>query len=204
MTAFNPFERTQPVPLADPATAEPGEQVAKPAQVYQPVVNPSQENQPLDNRSNINPFMAATQRGQTIEQPVHQIATPAKRDSAAPVAQVAPPVPGTTGGMQAFTHKMVFDLARIQQTDTIRFGHYTRDGELFVYVDTLDRDMEDSVAKHLAYAYRFIVNMPTAGIENMGGPYLVTDNEDPPSLFPPIAGIPAVTARCLFRLNMGI
>lgn len=75
------------------------------------------------------------------------------------------------------------NLAIVPPQKDVKIGHYVRNGDVFVFIDSLDLNfIWGSDAKKLAYNYRFIINMPNAGIAPYGGPHIITSEEDPAPL----------------------
>jgi hypothetical protein len=75
------------------------------------------------------------------------------------------------------------NLATVPPQKDVKIGHYVRNGEVFVFIDSLDVNfIWSSSAKNVAYNYRFIINMPNAGIMPYGGPHAITTQEDPAPL----------------------
>ena len=72
----------------------------------------------------------------------------------------------------------------LQKDNNRRAGHYVKDGELFVFVDcTSPKDAFSSTVKQTAYAERYALNSPQAGIEHYGSPSVLEPKSKPPCLY---------------------
>ena len=91
-------------------------------------------------------------------------------------------------------------LVQLGKDDSMKVGAYTENGDIFVYVDSLDLNkLHSYAAKELAYAFRYSLGMANAGISTFSAPMRVdaTDTEVPPAIVDP----KKPTYRAVFQLT---
>lgn len=92
------------------------------------------------------------------------------------------------------------ELAEIVGSNDFSIGSYLMDGSVFVYVDSHKIDKLNTLEiKRKAFAYRYQINMPNAGIQSHGSAHVLQPSEKPEST---LKG--AHVYRIIFKLTEGI